>query len=96
MTFHHTMAQKKAISKSTDWESSHLDHIRIKDAQDLKQQEVESLARRRSGSDHPDSDEDNLKAYVTSNWIKDVIFVHNGQECIIGNGRCQKILQSKF
>lgn len=81
--------QADSVSSMEDWESSHLDRIYVDDLmelhkQDLKQREVMSMIM----EDDPDIDNEKLLTeHVTERWIKNVIFVRDGQKCIIANGK---------
>ncbi|CAD6446950.1 d62c87d5-fc19-4d45-87fd-70710b29c00b [Sclerotinia trifoliorum] len=75
------------LSGAKEWEPSHLDNILLNriiklGEQDLKQEKAMSEALRR-GYDTDGSENDMLKDYVTENWLKDIIFLKDGQKCII-------------
>ncbi|KAJ8063251.1 hypothetical protein OCU04_008482 [Sclerotinia nivalis] len=78
---------REDLSRAEKWKPSHLDHILVNSIiklgeQDLKQEKAMSQAR--LWDDDTGSDEkDMLKNYVTENWVKDVIFLKDGQKCII-------------
>ncbi|TGO14178.1 hypothetical protein BTUL_0057g00450 [Botrytis tulipae] len=85
--------QPDSVSSTENWESSHLDRMYVDDLmelhqQDLKQREVMSMIRLRAFSmeNYPEIDkEELLTELVTKRWIKNVIFVRDGQKCIIAN-----------
>ncbi|APA15460.1 hypothetical protein sscle_15g102300 [Sclerotinia sclerotiorum 1980 UF-70] len=75
------------LSEVKKWDSSHLDHILLNriiklGKQDLKQEKAISEALRRL-YDTGSGENDMLKDYVTENWLKDIIFLKDGQKCII-------------
>ncbi|TGO21074.1 hypothetical protein BPAE_0244g00050 [Botrytis paeoniae] len=85
--------QPRSVSSMGDWESSHLDRMCVNELmelykQDLKQREVMSMIRRQAFSmeNDPDIDKEKLLTeHVTERWIKNVIFVREGQKCNIAN-----------
>ncbi|KAF7891561.1 hypothetical protein EAF00_007863 [Botryotinia globosa] len=83
-----------SVSSSEHWESSHLDRMYVDDLmelhrQDLKQRKVMSMMMRLqafSMENYPEIDKEKLLTdLVTQRWIKNVIFVRDGQKCIITN-----------
>ncbi|KAM0130780.1 hypothetical protein ACHAO1_007732 [Botrytis cinerea] len=85
--------QPRSISSIANWESSHLDRMYVKDLmelhqQDLKQREVMSMIQwqRVEMGSNPNMEREKIFAeHVTKIWIKNVIFVREGQKCIIAN-----------
>ncbi|KAF7950558.1 hypothetical protein EAE96_007840 [Botrytis aclada] len=85
--------QPRSVSGNGDWESSHLDRMGVNDLmelhqQHLKQREVMSTIRYEAFimKDSPDINKEKLLTeHVTQRWIKNVIFVREGQKCIIAN-----------
>ncbi|KAF7915240.1 hypothetical protein BELL_1056g00040 [Botrytis elliptica] len=83
--------QPRSVSSMGNWEPSHLDRMWVNDLmelhqQNLKQREVMSMIRRQAFrmENYPDIDKEKLLAdHVTERWIKNVIFVRDGQKCII-------------
>ncbi|TGO46667.1 hypothetical protein BOTNAR_0573g00010 [Botryotinia narcissicola] len=85
--------QPESVTRMENWESSHLDRMYVNELmelhkQDLKQREVMSMIRLKAYSmeNNPEIDKEKLLTeLVTQRWIKNVIFVRDGQKCIIAN-----------